>query len=109
MASYSFNYGFFFPEGEDGNDSLASLDLRIEEALKLIHSNNDYIVFDDGVQCRTSEELKTAVLNRIKSTINVPRENQTAERGSKFQTILLTIIAVCAISLVALWISFNGI
>ena len=89
MANYSFNYSFFFPTGEDGNDSLASLDLRIEEALKLMHSNNDYIVFDDGVQCRTSEELKTAVLNRIKSTMNAPRENHTVERGSIFQTILL--------------------
>lgn len=102
MANYAFNYGFFFPTGEDGNDSLSSLDSRIEDALKLIQSKDDYIVFDDGVQCRTSEELKSAILSRIKSTINVSTNNQTEVIGGKYQTLLLAIVTVCTIILVML-------
>ena len=106
MAQYSFNYNFFFPIQEDGNDLLASIDSRIEEALKLIQSNNDYIVLDDGVQCRTSEELKSAILNRIKSTINVSKENTIIDNkqtlNDKYKKYLLLIIAVCAVFFVVM-------
>ena len=49
MAKYSFHYDYFFPTEKDGNVSLASVDSRIAETLKLIQSNDDIIVFEDTI------------------------------------------------------------
>lgn len=110
MAKYSFNYDYFFPTEKDGNVSLASVDSRIAETLKLIQSNDDIIVFEDGVQCRTSEDLKTAILNRIKSAGNVPEKKASIREDGKqarilavTNTVLLAIIAICEILMLLFW------
>lgn len=110
MARYSFTYDYFFPTEEDGNVSLASVDSRIAETLKLIQSSDDIIVLDDGVQCRTSEDLKTAILNRIKSAKNVPEEKMSIHEDGKqarilaiTNTALLAIIAICEILMLIFW------
>lgn len=110
MAKYSFHYDYFFPTEKDGNVSLASVDSRIAETLKLIQSNDDIIVFEDGVQCRTSDDLKTAILNRIKSAGKILEEKASIREDGKqarnlaiTNTVLLAIIALCEVLMAIFW------
>lgn len=108
MANYSFNYRFFFPTGEEGNEALTSLDSRISEALKLLSSKDDYIIFDDGVKCQTAEEIKVAVTNRIKSTIDVTPavQEEQPKKSSKKTNIILIIIAIFLFLIVGFCLDF---
>lgn len=61
MAKNIFTYGYFSPKDEDGNFSLCTRESRIEEAVKLIETPEDYIELDDGIKCFNKDELIAAI------------------------------------------------
>ena len=54
---YKLNYAYF--DVKDGN--AMTLEERIQEALKLLQNEKDYILFEDGRKCRNEHELKQAL------------------------------------------------
>lgn len=61
MATYKFTREFFFPKPEDGNLSLGTTKKRIEEALKCLQKDNDYIELEDGTKCYNEKGLLKAL------------------------------------------------
>lgn len=105
MASYSFSYDFFIPKPEDGNGSMSSMDARITQALALLQSAEDYIVFDDGVRCHNEQELKAAILAYINTLAS---RKQVESNATKAQTPRWVRVAVI-IGLILLFILVDSL
>ena len=59
MAKIELSYSFFSEAGKDGN--AMDVEQRIKEISKHLASG-DYAVFtEDGMECRTEEELRSAI------------------------------------------------
>lgn len=64
MSKYEFSYEFF----TDTNDGqVLSSYQRIEEAIKSLKNNDDYIELPDGTKCYNREDLDKAVKKHIKN------------------------------------------
>ena len=54
------DYSFFTPE-ENGNASFQTQAQAIHEVASLLHRPNTVIVFEDGVECKTKEDIIEAL------------------------------------------------
>lgn len=67
MSKYEFTYEYFM-NTDDGLQ--LSVHKRIEEALKLLENEGDYIEFPDGVKCQNKAEVSNAIKKKRNASLN---------------------------------------
>lgn len=96
MGSYNYSKDFFFPK-EDGNLSFATIQQRIEQAIKCLQTSDDYILLDDGTKCYSKDELERAIISA--KTTGAKKESFLAKMGKEKVVLLSASILLFVLSI----------